>query len=196
MSKVISPQRQSRSRFPSSAVAQGRSRLRGKATYYVGLLGLFMVSTVLWAALWVIVPSVWPGWTSVAITSDSMAPSIRRGDIVIAAPHDTRMLEPGSVIVFEDSTGASLLTHRIAGVNEDGTYVTLGDANALPDSTPVHPDQVFGVGRYLVPLFGLPMVWGLEGVWLWLAIWAVTVLVSSVLSRFAFILPNAAQLDG
>lgn len=172
------------------------SRLRGVRRFYLGLVPLFIASATIWAALAVSVPALWPGWTALAITSDSMAPSIRRGDIVIAAPYGSGVLGPGSVIVFEDPGGGSLLTHRVVEVNGDGSYLTQGDANGQPDSTPVHPEQVIGVGRFLVPFFGLPMVWAQQGDWVLVAVWVGVVSFVVFLSRHAFTYPNEAKSSG
>jgi signal peptidase I len=177
-----------------AGLGSAQSRLRGEALFFSGLLGLFIVSVTVWAALMVSVPALWHEWTSVVITSDSMAPSIRRGDIVITAPAGVDVFGPGSVIVFQDPTGG-LLTHRVVAVNDDGSYSTQGDANGQPDSTPVHPSRVIGEGRFLVPLFGLPLVWAQQGSWLLLVVWAGATVSSALLSRYAFLDPRGLSVQ-
>lgn len=107
--------------------------------FYVGLVGLFATYLALFLAAWAVVPSVVPGWRSVVLTSGSMSPSIRAGDVVVASPSDGQALSPGSVVVLSDPAGSGLITHRIAALNPDGSYSTRGDANAQPDSTPLRP---------------------------------------------------------
>lgn len=157
--------------FTADAVRAAHARSREASVFGLGLVGLFLVSATIFGALLVTVPAFLPGWNAVAITSDSMAPSIRAGSIVVASPSDGVGLGPGTVVVFKDSYGSGLTTHRIIGVNDDGTYRTAGDANSQPDSTPLRPDHVIGVGRALVPLLGLPLAWYSEGAWVRLAIW-------------------------
>ncbi len=120
-------------------------------------------------------------------TSDLVAPSIRSGDIVLAAPSDGIGLGAGPVLVFDDRRGAGLVTHRIVGLNADGTYRTQDDGNGHADSTSLAADQVVAVARLLVPLVGLPINWYSAGAWIHLAAW-LTVLSSAVLvTRYALL---------
>lgn len=57
------------------------------------------------------------------ITSNSMAPLLRRGDVVRLAPSDVASLRPGDVIVLE--TPENLLTHRYWGNIAHGRGVRL-----------------------------------------------------------------------
>lgn len=125
------------------------------------LLASFYLWLVLWLVLWAAVPALVIGWQPVLITSGSMGPSISAGDLVLLGePPRDELLTQGTVITFEDpAVPGGLITHRIDGVREDGMYRTRGDANEAPDSTPVAPEQVVGVGRLLVPLVGLPVMW-------------------------------------
>jgi pyruvate dehydrogenase E2 component (dihydrolipoamide acetyltransferase) len=135
-------------------------------------------------ALVAVAPAIGLGWTSVVITSGSMSPLISAGDVVLASPHDGQGLGPGTVVIFTDPARPGLLTHRIESVNPDGSYVTSGDANRQPDSTPLRPEQVVGVGRLLVPLVGLPLVWYWAGAWGELALWAAGTMLALWLTRF------------
>jgi signal peptidase I len=130
----------------------------------VGLFGLIVGWVFVWLALWALAPAV-AGWRPVVIASDSMHPSIRAGDVIVARPHSGIGLSGGTVVVFDPGDGRGLITHRIAAVYDDGTYATGGDANASPDSTPLRPDQVIGVGALRVPYIGLPMLWLHDGSW-------------------------------
>lgn len=125
------------------------------------LLALFYLCVLAWLGLFVAVPALGFGFEPVVITSGSMQPGIRPGDIVLLrVPADPTVLSPGTVVTFADATRPDVLTtHRIAAVNPDGTYRTRGDANAGTDSTPLDPDRIVGVARMLVPLAGLPVTW-------------------------------------
>lgn len=164
----------------------GRSQSFVEGRFYLGLIGLFVSLAALWLTLLVVVPAL-AGWSSIVITSDSMAPTVRSGDVVVAAPHDGIGLGSGSVVVFQDPAGSGLITHRIAAVNEDGTYQTKGDANQVNDSTPLTPDQVVGVGRILVPLVGLPSIWVWTDAWLVFGLWAALMVLAVWSARFALI---------
>lgn len=154
--------------------------------FYIGLIGLFAVCVTLLFTAWAVVPNVVLGWQSVVITSGSMAPSIKTGDVVISVPTDGQGLDPGTVIVIDDPAQSGLTTHRIVAINADGTYRTRGDANAEVDSTPVLPEHVVATGRLLVPYAGLPLVWFWKGAWLNLVIWCLLVLASLGVARFAY----------
>ena len=104
-------------------------------------------------------------------TSDLMTPSIRSGDIVLAAPSDGIGLGAGPVLVFDDRRGTGLVTHRIVGPNADGTYRTQDDGDGEADSTPLTIHQVVGVVRLRVQLVGLLFNWYSAGSWIYLAVW-------------------------
>jgi signal peptidase len=123
-----------------------------------------------------------------------MSPSIGVGDVVVASSHNGRGLGPGTVVIFNDPARSGLLTHRIKSVNPDGSYVTYGDANRGPDSTPLHPEQIVGVGRLLVPFIGLPMTWYWASAWGKLAFWVTGTLLALWLAGYAF-LPKVQASD-
>jgi hypothetical protein len=79
--------------------------------------------------------------------------------VLVAEPYQGQALQPGWVVVFHDPGGSGLVSHRLEAVNDDGTLTTWGDANPAPDSTPLRPEAVVGVGRVLVPWVGWPTVW-------------------------------------
>lgn len=107
------------------------------------------------------------GFQGSTIMSGSMEPLVSVGSVVLISPIDTDELRPGQVISFVNPADPDVrLFHRIVQINDDGTFTTKGDANDAPDSTPVPPENVIGVGRILVPWIGLPVVWIHYGDWL------------------------------
>ncbi len=176
-----------RADFTFGPAAGLRKRVTRAARFYFGLLGLFVVSVTMSLALVALAPAVGLRWTSVVITSGSMSPPISIGDVVVASPQDGRGLGLGTVVVFSDPARRGLLTDRIESINADGSYVTRGDANRQPDSTPLRPEQVVGVGSFIVPLIGLPLVWYWAGAWAELAFWAVGTLLALWLARYALL---------
>lgn len=128
------------------------------------------------------------GWNGTTVATGSMEPRISVGDMALTSPIDPDELVAGQVIGFEDPAGLSQdpILHRIIEVNEDGTFTTKGDANESPDSTPVPPENVIGIGRILVPAVGKPVVWLHNGDHFAFGLFAV---VSAVLIRGAVPLP-------
>lgn len=147
----------------SSTAGPARVLRREALAAAAGSLALVIVLSAVWLGLWVLLPALLPGWSAQVVVSDSMAPAIRRGDIVVASPADPAQLGPPDVIVHRHATAGDLVTHRIVEVTADGDLVTRGDANGVTDARPVAPEQVTGVGRVLVPMVGLPAVWWNEG---------------------------------
>ena len=92
----------------------------------------------------------------------------------------------GVVVVFQDQSQSGFITHRISSVNPDGSYVTKGDASRESDSTPLHPDNVVGVGQQLVPFAGYPVVWRLTDSWFQIAASLVALVASVWMARWAF----------
>lgn len=114
-----------------------------------------MAGLVLWATL-----PLGLGWTPRVIVSGSMEPRIGVGDIVVTRPVEHTEIAPSAVIIFADpDQPGRTRTHRVVRRAEDGAIVTRGDANPAPDSTPVAPEAVLGLGVIRVPYVGLPAVW-------------------------------------
>ena len=112
---------------------------------------------------WAAVPALW-GWTPTTVSSDSMAPRIRVGDVVISVPVNPKSVKPGQILLVDspDHVG-ELRLHRMVGLNEADELVTKGDANPTNDSTPVARSAVEGVAFLKVPFVGLPGFWLREG---------------------------------
>jgi signal peptidase I len=163
----------------------GRTRVDGvELRFWLGVVGLFVVLALLSLWLWAVVPALALRGHSVVVTSGSMGPVIRAGDVLILQPHDGRQLAPGAVITFRQAEGR-LVTHRIVGVNADGTYQTRGDANAVVDSGAVPGDRIVGRAMILVPMIGLPRVWLTDGRLSGVAVWLATVGLAAWTARYA-----------
>ena len=99
----------------------------------------------------------------VAIMSNSMKPEFSRGDIVIVADIDKKIIEKlkiGDIIIYrlENST----VIHRIADIKESNGelfFRTKGDNNATVDREYVTEEQVLGIVKLVVPKIGYPTVW-------------------------------------
>lgn len=113
-------------------------------------------SAVATLVLWTFVPMLL-GWSPVVITSGSMEPGVRPGDIVVIEPVDATAtpLDVGDVATYRQPGSGRRVTHRIASVDDNGTYTTKGDANQRADSDPLPADHVEGKARVLVPYAGM-----------------------------------------
>jgi signal peptidase len=120
----------------------------------VRAVAVFVGTATLTLALWAFVPMLW-GWQPLVVTSGSMAPGIRPGDLVLIDPAPQARPRTGDVVTYR-RPGASPVTHRVVGRDAAGDYRTKGDANVQADPQPVPPERVLGRVRVLVPLLGLP----------------------------------------
>jgi len=68
----------------------------------------------------------------ILVTSDSMAPVFRSGDLIMIVKVDPEQIKVGDIVTFQ-TKDRRLLTHRVVEIKEDGEYVTKGDANEEAD---------------------------------------------------------------
>jgi signal peptidase I len=116
--------------------------------------GAFVGAVVVVLVVWTFAPLLW-GWKPFVVTSDSMAPAARRGDVILVDPTPTRALRPGDVVTYRHP-GTAPVTHRLVGGDAGAGYLTKGDANLQTDPQPVASGSVLGRVRVLVPLLGWP----------------------------------------
>lgn len=86
----------------------------------------------------------------VAVFSDSMAPTLQRGDMVIVL--GVQDIAPGDIIVFDAGRGYPII-HRVVDV-ADGGIRTKGDHNLNVDPWIIGFDDVYGKAAVRVPLLG------------------------------------------
>jgi hypothetical protein len=137
----------------------------GWMPFVASVLARLYLGLVLSLAFFAVLPIVF-GWHATVIQTGSMRPHIDPGDVVVLAPRTSEDPVPvGGVVQFRSPAAAEpdgierLRLHRIVDAHDDGSFVTAGDANAEVDSTPLHPDQITGQARLLVPHIGLPGLW-------------------------------------
>jgi len=128
--------------------------------------------TLLWViaglALWATLPLVL-GWQPTTVMSDSMAPRIRTGDIVVARPihlQDTTAISslvPGRVLLVDDPDHPGRLRLHYVRTTDTGQLILRGDADAQDDSSPVAPAAVHGIAALRIPYAGLPITWARDG---------------------------------
>lgn len=98
----------------------------------------------------------------IGVGSDSMNPTIHKGDAVILKKVDAKTLKQGDIIAFQNTENKRLIVHRIDSItssNDNTVYVTKGDANNSVDANVVYPDQVRGVVKVKIPYIAYPTLW-------------------------------------
>jgi signal peptidase I len=121
-----------------------------------GLLALVALIAVLVIALPMVTKS-----TPYTVLTGSMTPTYPAGTLVIVKPTDVQQIRIGDVVTYQISSNQpAVVTHRVIQIVEPTTasgtvsFITKGDANSLPDASPVKPVQVRGVVWYAVPYLG------------------------------------------
>ena len=88
------------------------------------------------------------------VLTGSMSPVIEPGDLIIAMDVDADNLKEGDIITFRAPQN-TLVTHRIIGINEDGSFVTKGDANNVEDlDLKANSENIVGKYVFRIPKGG------------------------------------------
>ena len=123
-------------------------------------LSLILISNIIIIVKGALYPERPPavlGFTSMIVLSGSMsgdAPDhIEVGDLIVTKEVDPKTLEVGDIITFMEG-GKTTVTHRIIGINEDGTFLTKGDANISEDRVSVKHEEVIGKFLFRIPKLG------------------------------------------
>ncbi len=82
-----------------------------------------------------------------AITSSSMWPTLKRGDLVLVKGLSDAAVQPGMIVVYRSTDDGTMVIHRVIEV-EGEEIVTQGDANVEPDA-PIARADVAGVVQML-----------------------------------------------
>ena len=97
----------------------------------------------------------------IAILSNSMAPSIKRGDVIIFKKTKKKKdLKKNAILIYHMND--QMIVHRIVNIIDDDDtvfYQTKGDANKKKDSILVSSDKVEGVYIFHLKYIGYPSIW-------------------------------------
>ena len=153
--------RSSRDPGPGEVVlpaTQANRPLAVVARLWLGVLSIFLL--IVFLGLVLIILGAWAvGYRPVVVTSGSMSPVVRTGDVVITKRvglHDD--VGNQTVIDFDDPATSERHLHRVIEVTKHG-YRTKGDANQTPDSQLVPQRNVHGAGFILAPFVGYVPIW-------------------------------------
>ena len=90
-----------------------------------------------------------------AVTSQSMAKTLERGDVVFSREAEFDELKIGDVVTVGSADGKEYFTHRIVDIDrENKTVSTKGDNNPDRDPMDTPADRIVGRMWYSVPLLG------------------------------------------
>jgi len=90
-----------------------------------------------------------------SVATDSMAPKMRTGDVVMVRPVKTEDIEKGDIITVEFSDRSGSFTHRVTKIDkENGWVYTKGDANVSEDPLPTDLAYVRGRVVFIIPSLG------------------------------------------
>lgn len=140
---------------PEKAESTGTTIVRALG---LGASGALLAATLLIAFFVVALPAL-VGGQSLTVLTNSMAPSMPPGTLVVVRPTPFEEIAPGDIVTYQIRSGSpELVTHRVQQrlVASDGTVslITRGDNNNTADAEPVHEVQVRGTVWYSVPLLG------------------------------------------
>ncbi|MDR0853455.1 MAG: signal peptidase I [Clostridiales Family XIII bacterium] len=111
------------------------------------VLVLLLVVTVA-----VVAPNVF-GVRTLVVASGSMEPALPVGSLVYVVPTPQRDIRIHDVLSYEADED-TIVTHRVAAIDEKGRYTMKGDANASTDARPLEYENVFGVVKFSLPTVG------------------------------------------
>ena len=125
-------------------------------------MSIFLAIIVVWLGLGFALRTDTP---IVIISSGSMEPALRAGDVVFVRGVDVSTLRVGGVIVYNCPSKKDLcvkenelIAHRIVEINEANGIKTKGDANERWDRCFVYFSWVKGEVFFRIPLLGAPIV--------------------------------------
>ena len=91
------------------------------------------------------------GYKSYIVQSGSMEPTIHTGSVAWINSRD-KQVKVNDIVAYQ-LTNSTQVLHRIVG-EEDGLFITKGDANETQDLSPVAPSEIIGKFMFSVPMLG------------------------------------------
>ena len=106
------------------------------------------------------VPSIF-GYSSLMVATGSMSGTIEEGDLIIIK--DTGDYKIGDIVTFFQDGDDIPTTHRIYNIDDEGKWVTRGDANNSYDKRSITSDEIIGEVVLVIPYVGTFIDWAVEG---------------------------------
>lgn len=99
--------------------------------------------------------NIFSGARGYAVLTDSMSPTLNRGDVVFVKQTDFNSLNEGDIVTVQFADGSGFFTHKIVSIDYvAGAIRTKGDANESEDPQPSMSEQIVGKMWYSIPLLG------------------------------------------
>ena len=96
-------------------------------------------------------------YSFLAIATESMTPTIQKGDAVFIKKNvDINELNEKDIIAYDD--GEKIIVHRILKI-EDGKIITKGDYNVTEDNIEINSDNLVGKYIFKIPVVAKPAIW-------------------------------------
>lgn len=90
-----------------------------------------------------------------AVTTESMLPTYKVGDVVVVKPVRPEEIKVGDAITFEQEEFKTVVTHRVVGIDAEAQeFTTQGDNNPNPDFWPTSFGALVGRVEYGIPYLG------------------------------------------
>ena len=108
------------------------------------------------------------GYSALTIVTGSMSGTIEVDDLIIIK--DKKEYKIGDIVTYMKEGDKAPTTHRIILYDENGNFITKGDANNTRDAEPVSKDEVLGKVVFTIPAYGIFFRWiTQENGWLYIA---------------------------
>lgn len=115
------------------------------------LLNFFLVAIAV-VIIAVISPSVM-GYKLIVIESGSMEPTLKVWSMCYVKKESV-IRERDIVTYITGKDNELLVTHRVVGVNSDGTFTLKGDNSNMEDKQAVSKEDIIGVTKFNIPYVG------------------------------------------
>ena len=100
------------------------------------------------------------GFRPFCVLSGSMEPAYPTGSLIYVKPCAPEDVQVGDAITFVYNADLDVVTHRVVSIDAANQhFITKGDANADPDSAPVHFQNLIGRPVLAVPYLGYVSRW-------------------------------------
>lgn len=108
------------------------------AAIYIGI-----IIAILWGAPKILTYKLGTEYPMAAITSGSMWPALKEGDLILIKNAPKETVKIGDIIIWKSNeTMGGFVIHRVVKLNSD-TFTTKGDANFTED-TPIRYENIIG----------------------------------------------------
>lgn len=121
--------------------------IQGTVIYIVmGFLMAYMINMFIGSALQTDTPMV-------AVFSESMIPTLNKGDLVVVSGTDDN-ISIGDIIVFDVGSKDYPIIHRVHDIQKSGGFRTKGDNNPYEDPWVISNDNIHGKALFSIPYLG------------------------------------------